>query len=407
MKAFDVPCPEWLRERLQQHGQRVPFSTFMEWALHDPDHGAYGSGQLHVGTSGDFVTSPSLGEDFSGLLIHQLIEWLELLAVRHPEGRLSIVDVGPGEGDLIAQLIPLLQASAAEWLPRLECVLVEINPGMQQRQRARLESVGQIPCRWVVLQELAAEPVNGIMLAHELLDALPVERLILRGGSLRRQMVTLEDPDASEALLRWDDDPLPPLLEAQIQKQAARDAFELPPRGALDGWATEWHHSVAPWMQQASAAMSDGMLLVVDYALESSRYYAPRRCDGTLLAYKRQQASTDVLRDAGSQDITAHLCLESVVGAASEAGWLFAGQCRQGEALLALGLAERLTALQQMPADQLAEALRRREALLRLVDPSCLGELRWFAFLRNTPTAADNGLLDSRFLREPIPREPS
>ena len=401
MKAFDVPCPEWLRERLQQHGQRVPFSTFMEWALHDPDHGAYGSGQLQVGAAGDFVTSPSLGGDFSGLLIHQLIDWLETLAARHPESLLSIVDVGPGEGDLIAQLIPLLQAFAAEWLPRLECVLVEINPGMRQRQRARLESVGQIPCRWVALHELAAEPVNGIMIAHELLDALPVERLILKGGSLRQQMVTLQVSDGSEALLRWDDDPLPPRLEAQIQKQADRDGFELPPRGALDGWATEWHHSIAPWMQQASAAMSDGVLLVVDYALESSRYYAPRRCDGTLLAYKRQQASSDVLLDAGSQDITAHLCLESLLGAASEAGWNFAGQCRQGEALLALGLAERLTALQQMPADQLAEALRRREALLRLVDPSCLGELRWFAFLRHAPSAADSGVLDSRFLREP------
>ena len=396
-----MPCPEWLRERLQQHGQRVPFSTFMEWALHDPDHGAYGSGQLQVGAAGDFVTSPSLGGDFSGLLIHQLIDWLETLAARHPESLLSIVDVGPGEGDLIAQLIPLLQAFAAEWLPRLECVLVEINPGMRQRQRARLESVGQIPCRWVALHELAAEPVNGIMIAHELLDALPVERLILKGGSLRQQMVTLQASDGSEALLRWDDDPLPPRLEAQIQKQADRDGFELPPRGALDGWATEWHHSIAPWMQQASAAMSDGVLLVVDYALESSRYYAPRRCDGTLLAYKRQQASSDVLLDAGSQDITAHLCLESLLGAASEAGWNFAGQCRQGEALLALGLAERLTALQQMPADQLAEALRRREALLRLVDPSCLGELRWFAFLRHAPSAADSGVLDSRFLREP------
>ena len=89
------------------------------------------------------------------------------------------------------------------------------------------------------------------------------------------------------------------------------------------------------------------------------------------------------------------------MGAASEAGWLFSGQCRQGEALLALGLAERLTALQQMPAGQLAEALRRREALLRLVDPSCLGELRWFAFSRNATTAAEPGRLDCRFLLEP------
>ena len=401
MKALDVPCPDWLLERLQHQGQRVPFSTFMEWALHDPDHGAYGTGQLHVGTAGDFVTSPSLGDDFAGLLIHQLIDWLDTLAARHPGALLSIVDVGPGEADLIAQLIPLLEASAAEWLSRLECVLVEINPGMQLRQRERLLSVGNIPCRWCSLQELAAEPVKGILLAHELLDALPVERLILRSGSLRRQMVTLTTFEASVPLLTWDDDPLPQTLQAQIDEQADRDGLELPPSGALEGWATEWHHSVEPWMKEAFAAMTDGMLLVVDYALESRRYYAPRRADGTLVAYKRQQASTDVLRDAGSQDITAHLCLESLVGAASEAGWILDGHCRQGEALLALGLAERLTALQQLPGDRLAQALRRREALLRLVDPSCLGELRWFAFHRFVPTSAEQTDLNSRFLREP------
>ena len=401
MKALAVPCPEWLLDRLQDHARRVPFSTFMEWALHDPDHGAYGSGQLQVGTAGDFVTSPSLGVDFAGLLIHQLIDWLETLAARHPDALLSIVDVGPGEADLIAQLIPLLQASAAEWLSRLECVLVEINPGMQLRQRDRLQSLGNIPCRWCSLQELAAEPVKGILIAHELLDALPVERLILRSGSLRRQMVTLTTSEASVPLLSWDDDPLPHLLQDQIDEQANRDGLELPPSGALEGWATEWHHSLDPWMKEAFSAMTDGMLLVVDYALESRRYYAPRRADGTLLAYKRQQASTDVLRDAGSQDITAHLCLESLLGAASEAGWILDGHCRQGEALLALGLAERLTALQQLPGDQLAQALRRREALLRLVDPSCLGELRWFAFHRFAPKGSEQVHLNSRFLREP------
>lgn len=402
MKASDVPCPEWLQQRLQQHGERVPFSTFMDWALHDPVHGAYGSGNLRVGKAGDFVTSPSLGDDFADLLIHQLSEWLEVLAVRYPGARLSIVDVGPGEADLIAQLIPLLQASVPELLPRLECVLVELNPGMQIRQKQRLQAAESLPCRWCSLETLAQQPVIGIMLAHELLDALPVERLILRDGSLRRQMVSLLiSGDEKQPLLVWDEEPLSSELEAQIQEQTARDGLKLPPSGALEGWATEWHHLVAPWMQQACAAMADGMLLVVDYAMEASRYYAPHRRDGTLLAYRCQQASSDVLRDAGCQDITAHLCLETLVGSASEAGWFFAGQCRQGEALLALGLADRLTALQQMPGDQLAETLRKREALLRLVDPGCLGELRWFAFHRTSTGADEMPEPVSQFLSEP------
>ena len=167
MKASDVPCPEWLQQRLERNGNRVPFSTFMDWALHDPVHGAYGAGQLRVGKNGDFVTSPSLGEDFSGLLIHQLSDWLGCLAVRHPDSLLSVVDVGPGEGDLIAQLITLFQASASDLLSRLEFVLVEINPGMQVRQRQRLQGLAMARCRWCSLAELASEPVKGVVLVHE------------------------------------------------------------------------------------------------------------------------------------------------------------------------------------------------------------------------------------------------
>tara|TARA_B100000212_G_scaffold110887_1_gene82476 strand:- start:670 stop:1878 length:1209 start_codon:yes stop_codon:yes gene_type:complete len=401
MKASDVPCPEWLQKRLEQHGNRVAFSTYMDWALHDPVHGAYGAGQLQVGTDGDFVTSPSLGEDFSGLLMHQLIEWLEILAARHPDSLLSLVDVGPGEGDLIAQLIQLFETSAAHLFDRLEFVLVDINPGMQDRQRQRLKASAGCRCRWCSLAELSSNPVIGVMLAHELLDALPVERLVLKDGSLQRQMVALQAPGEALASLVWADDPLPEALQLQLQIQMERDGLQLPPVGAEDGWATEWHHCVKNWMQQGHASMADGMLLVVDYALESSRYYTARRSDGTLVAYRRQQASSDVLRDPGCQDITAHLCVESLVGDAAAAGWILDGHCRQGEALLALGLAERLNALQQFAGDQLAEALRRREALLRLVDPSCLGELRWFSFHRNAPAASGEDLPPSRYLQEP------
>ena len=71
--------PPWLLERLLAKGGEVPFSTYMEWVLHDPQHGAYGSGRLLIGPQGDFVTSPSLGPDFAALLAPQLVEWLRQL----------------------------------------------------------------------------------------------------------------------------------------------------------------------------------------------------------------------------------------------------------------------------------------------------------------------------------------
>lgn len=401
MKASDVPCPAWMQQRLKLHGSQVPFSSFMEWALHDPEHGAYGAGHLRVGTDGDFVTSPALGDDFSALLAQQLIEWLSVLARRHPDQRLSVVDVGPGEGHLVDQLRSHLAADAPDLMGRLECVLVELNPGMEARQRSLLRSDHSVPCRWSSLEALSAEPLIGIFIAHELLDAFPVERLIARNGTLHRQLVELRHSQEGEGSLVWGEAPLPEALATQIEQQSQRIGLQLPPAGIEDGWATEWHQAVQPWLRLAADAMQEGMLLVVDYAMEASRY-AARRPDGTLTAYRRQQASGDVLRHAGEQDITAHLCIETLLDSARGAGWMAAGQCRQGEALLALGLSERFTALQQLPGQQLDEALRRRESLLRLVDPSCLGELRWFAFQRSDAQAGEPMPNPSRFLREPV-----
>ena len=119
------------------------------------------------------------------------------------------------------------------------------------------------------------------------------------------------------------------------------------------------------------------------------------------MAYRRQQACDDPLRQPGQWDLTAHLCLESLEAAARAGGWQPLGGCRQGEALLALGLASRLQALQQEPASRLAELLRRREVLLRLVDPAGLGDFRWLAFRRDHPSQGAGAA--PLFLTEPSP----
>ena len=406
MTAPAAPCPLWLQDRFDQSGGSVPFSQFMAWALHDPEHGAYGSGQLKIGKDGDFVTSATLGPDFSSLLGQQLVQWLRTLALNHPEETLSIVEVGPGEAELSCDLLDYLAKQLPELIHRLELVLVEANPGMEKRQRQRLGkhqcSQEILPQRWTSLSDLKTSPVIGVVIAHELLDALPVERLELIDGQLRRQTVQLHQQDDGDLGLHWGHEPIPPTLQQRINSTLSATQLELPPKEAEDGWTTEWHDDCDRWFAEASEALSAGHLLVIDYALEAYRYYSAVRRQGTLLAYRNQQASDHVLVDAGRQDLTAHLCIETMVHQATSHGWSLEGHCRQGEALLALGLAERFSSLQQLPGNQLAEVLQRREALLRLVDPACLGEFRWLSFLRVNPLFPPTETGErSQFLQEP------
>jgi SAM-dependent MidA family methyltransferase len=233
--------------------------------------------------------------------------------------------------------------------------------------------------------------VRGVLLAHEVLDALAVERIVWDGALWRQQLVVLHEETGAELSLRLEPgEPLEPERAEALQALAL-----LPPSPQRPpGWCTELHPGLQPWLAQAAAALAAGPLLVIDYALEAWRYYAPQRSAGTVMAYRRQAASADPLQDPGEADLTAHLCIESLERAALASGWQPLGGCRQGEALLALGLAQRLHGLQSDPGG-LAALLPRRESLLRLVDPHALGDFRWLAFGRGGPLAPP------RFLQDP------
>jgi SAM-dependent MidA family methyltransferase len=388
-----VSVPLWLQQRLHAAGGSVPFHTYMEWALHDPEHGAYGAGRLRIGRAGDFVTAPALGPEFAALLAPQLAQWLQQLDTART---LSLVETGPGEGQLAAQLAQALVAGWPQLAARTELVLVEPNAGMAARQRERLQHC-PLPVRWSSFRQLADAPLAGVVVAHEVLDALAVERIVSDGAAWRRQRVTLH-----EGTLRLEPgDPLEPEAVARLQPLG----LATPGAQRPAGWCSELHPGLEPWLAACGAALGQGRLLVIDYALEAWRYYAPSRCDGTLMAYREQRASGDPLLEPGAWDLTAHLCIDSLVAAAAANGWQLLGQRRQGEALLALGLAQRLHGLQQSSGHgvDLADLLARREALLRLVDPTALGDFRWLAFQRS----ASEGEIPaaSQFLQDPDPTE--
>ncbi|MEB3333960.1 MAG: SAM-dependent methyltransferase [Cyanobacteriota bacterium] len=397
MTAPSPQAPPWLRERLEAAGGSVPFGRFMAWALHDPHHGYYGAGRARIGPGGDFATSPSLGEEFAALLLPQLIEWFDQLPEEPPGPgeRLSLLETGPGEGQLAGQLARGLARARPDLATRLEVVLLDPNPGMVARQRRSLAD-SPLPLRWATWEELGRAPLRGVAIAHEVLDALPVERVLWDGTGWRWQQVAC--PRGTLALVPGPPLPAETLEELEALGVITRDAAG----GRPPGWCTELHPGLGPWFQACGQAMAEGVLLVVDYALEARRYYAPSRANGTLMAYRGQTASADPLAAPGDWDLTAHLCLETTRRAAAAAGWRRLGERRQGEALLALGLAERLASLGHAPSADLAACLARREQLLRLVDPMALGEFRWLLWHRDRPDGG-RGEPRSRCLEDPRP----
>ena len=390
MDRSSANCPKWLVNRITAAGGSISFYEYMDWVLNDFDHGAYGSGQLKIGKKGDFVTAPSLGPDFAELLAVQLVEWFSQLEVQNVYNyRFSLIEVGPGEGDLTYDLIKALTKLSPSILKNLEFVMVEINQGMLSRQRKRMSLLANVPIRWVSLEELERNPVSGVMLANEVLDAFPVERLVWSSNKLFRQGVKIVEK-SSEPNITFTNLPLSTKLKLSIQEIQNSCGVRIPPKDVSDGWCTEWHMDIENWFKKVSESFKLGNILVIDYALEARRFYSSLRSSGTLMAYRNNKASGKFLENPGEYDLTSHLCLETLQYFAEKKGFITLGETRQGQALLALGLAETLHSLQYLPNDQLDVALQRRENILRLVDPTCLGEFRWLAFRINN----DNNSID-------------
>jgi len=391
--------PKWLIDRIENSGGSISFHKYMDLVLNDPENGFYSTGKLNIGLDGDFCTSPSLSNDFARLLAIQVVDWLLDLEKSGIDSiLLSLIEIGPGEGTLSRDLIVAIAEIAPALICKIELVLVELNVGMRKRQEKVVNNFEGIYCRWCDLEDLILRPVTGVVIANEALDAFPVERLIFTGNKVFRQGVALRKKNDEYFLEFVDLSPTSAIMKF-LQDSNRLLNIEFPPKDICDRWVTEWHCDVPGWFKKLSKVLINGSLLVVDYAMESKRYYNSIRKDGTLISYRNQKANSNILKDPGLSDLTAHLCIESTINYALTNGWKFLGETRQGQALLALGLAKFLYSLQDTSIQDLSTALNRRESLLRLVDPMGLGEFRWLAFQKQNSYDLN---LSNRFLEEPI-----
>jgi SAM-dependent MidA family methyltransferase len=139
------------------------------------------------------------------------------------------------------------------------------------------------------------------------------------------------------------------------------------------------------------------VLLLIDYGAPANELYDPvRHRAGTLLAYVRQRAHDDPYRHVGRQDLTAHVDLTAVARAADAAGLTAIGSTTQAEALMGLGIEDRLRAAQADPATTLDEYTLLRSSLVRLLDPAAMGRFRVLAFGRGWPDGAASSLFTYR-----------
>ncbi len=379
MKSLPANNQEWLIKKIIKMGGTISFYDYMDFVLNDPINGYYGSGRANLGSKGDFVTSPSMSDDFAFLLSKQIYEWLiQVKSKSIYDDKLSVIEFGAGDGSLMCGLLKYFFINNKS-LKNVCFIIIEPNKGMIKKQQKKLEKYLKLgfDIIWRNLEDLEDRSLNGVVLANEVLDALPVERIINLKGKIQRQGVSV---DKKSGGLFFEEIAITQELEKSIASAQEKLDINIPPKYAPEGWTTEWHIDNKKWLKAIYAKINNGILLIIDYAKEAKRYYSLGNSNGTLISYKNQKIVENIFESPGGCDLTSHVCIESLIYDSETLGFETVGIVKQGEALLSLGLAERLFEIQNELKDDIQKAFSRREALLRLVDPICLGDFKWFVF---------------------------
>jgi SAM-dependent MidA family methyltransferase len=322
-------------------------AAFMDAALYNPESGYYACAAQRSGRAGDFFTSVDVGPLFGELLEMQIAQ----MAASLPGPAFDLVEAGAGNGRLAADILKAALRRDSRWYERIRLHLVEVSAAARDAQAAML---GAAADRLVWSSPDLPASFDGVLVANELLDALPVHQVVMRAGRLRE--VYVHEADGLQ-----EGPPSTPALAAYLQRLDV---------SLEEGWRVEINLRAVEWVREAARRLRQGFLLLIDYGHEARELYSPAHAGGTLTSFARHSTSgvnpapdrPAWLERPGEQDLTAHVDFTSVREAAEEEGMTTLGFMDQ--TYFVLGLLTRGGAMADFEARATSSDLRRLKTLL-------------------------------------------
>lgn len=346
-----------IKNTIIQKAKPIGFDEFMNLALYYPAKGYYTGGSQKFGEQGDFITAPETSDLFGFCLARQSAQ---ILANED-----DILEFGAGSGILAAQI--LFELGRLDKLPRTYYIL-ELSAELKQRQKDTInKTLPELIDKVVWLNNLP-EHFSGVIIANEVLDAMPAKRVINKGGEFFELGV-----DCQDDTLVW-----------QTLGVYQNDKMQLPTE-VTQGYTTEVNERAMAWVNSLNDFMDKGVVLLIDYGMARDEYFHPQRGDGTLQCYYQHKANDNPFEHIGEQDITTSVNFSDIADQASASGFVIEGYATQAMFLISLGIDEYLLA----EKDEKKNALLAQQVKL-LVLPSAMGEsFKVLALSKNTQVKLD------------------
>jgi len=341
-----------LGDLIEANNGFIGFDDYMAHVLYAPGLGYYSAGVTKFGAGGDYVTAPLISSLFS--------QTLARFMKRHTPGDGDILELGAGTGVMAADI---LQALASEGRFPGKYYILELSADLRQRQQQTLEArVPDLVDRVCWLDSLDEETgFHGVIVANEVMDAMPVKRFVLRASEIRELGVGVE-----AGMPRWKEKTPDAGFEQHVLQ-----CLQAPISHYPDGYCSEINLQLDGWIATLSSCLQQGTLLLIDYGFDRNDYYQPRRADGTLRGYYRHHAVDDPFFRPGLTDITAWVDFTRLAEAAGNHGLNVCGYTSQANFLLDSGLADLVG---ERPLGSEASRFQLAEEIKRLTLPGEMGE---------------------------------
>ena len=275
---------------IASQGGWIAFSRYMEMALYEPGMGYYSAGAHKLGAGGDFTTAPELSPLFGAAIVSTILPVLEGLKAQGLPAK--ILEFGAGTGKLAESILTRLNDLGFQ-LDGYD--IIEISPDLTQRQQERLHKLAaelelSTKCSWL---SSLSENFKGVILANEVIDAIPCDAIIYQNGFWYWCGVSF-----AEDKFFWKTGK--PVEQALLPESLLSGNFS-------EGYVTELHPQANAWIRQIAKQLDAGLFLTFDYGFPESEYYHPQRIEGTLMAHHRHHAIQDPFYLPGLCDLTTHV----------------------------------------------------------------------------------------------------
>jgi len=348
-----TPLAELLAERIRRYGP-INFADYMRECLYHPVHGYYGKPE--AARFADYYTSVDVHPIFGRLLARQFAEMWEKLG--QPEEFL-LVEAGAGVGRLAGHILDFCELKLSAFYRSLRYVGVERSAA--RREQAMVNATRHaVAGRLTISAEIPARIPEGCLFSNELIDALPVHRVVQIGGVLQEIFVGLDEGKFVEVLA--------PLSTCAITEYFATQGITL-----SEGQHAEAGLEACDWMTEIGRRMDRGYVLTIDYGHHAAELFDEHHGRGTLLAYRNHRTNENFLESPGEQDLTAHVNFTALETWGKRAGLETAGYVSQTALLLALGMGNEFADLYDENQSEADRVLARLQ-LKTLIHPEEMGE---------------------------------